>query len=146
MNIVDVSSVLGNHDYRGNVTAQVAKELTIRDSRWFCSATYQFVRDLGFSDQGERMDVEFFFVDTNPFVESYWMENNKDYIWQQAISREDYIAHELKNLTSALETSNAKWKIVVGHHTMRCVGKHGETQELFAQMLPILEVSITSLF
>jgi tartrate-resistant acid phosphatase type 5 len=52
----------------------------------------------------------------------------------------------LQNLTSALETSNAKWKIVVGHHTMRCVGKHGETQELFAQMLPILEVSITSLF
>jgi hypothetical protein len=45
---------------------------------------------------GERMDVEFFFVDTNPFVESYWMENNKDYIWQLAISREDYIAHELK--------------------------------------------------
>ncbi|CAK9860738.1 unnamed protein product [Sphagnum jensenii] len=126
-------SVLGNHDYRGNVTAQVAKELTIRDSRWFCSATYQFVR--------ERMDVEFFFVDTNPFVESYWMENNKDYIWQLAISREDYIAHELKNLTSALETSNAKWKIVVGHHTMRCVGKHGETQELFAQMLPILEAN-----
>jgi hypothetical protein len=52
MNIVDVSSVLGNRDYRGNVTAQVAKELTIHDSRWFCSATYQFVRDLGFSDQG----------------------------------------------------------------------------------------------
>ncbi len=45
---------------------------------------------------GERTDVEFFFIDTNPFVESYWMENNKDYIWQLAMSREDYIAHELK--------------------------------------------------
>jgi hypothetical protein len=39
--------------------------------------------------------VEFFFIDTNPFVESYWVENNKDYIWQLPISREDYIGHEL---------------------------------------------------
>jgi hypothetical protein len=44
---------------------------------------------------GETTGVEFFFIDTNPFVESYWVENNKDYTWQLPISREDYIAHEL---------------------------------------------------
>jgi tartrate-resistant acid phosphatase type 5 len=85
--------------------------------------------------------VEFFFIDTNPFVESYWVENNKDYIWQLPISRQDYIAHELMNLTDALETSKAKWKIVVGHHTMRSVGKHGETHELLTEVLPILEAN-----
>jgi hypothetical protein len=46
----------------------------------------------------------------------------------------------LQNLTDALETSKAKWKIVVGHHTMRSVGKHGETHELLTEVLPILEV------
>ncbi|CAK9193922.1 unnamed protein product [Sphagnum troendelagicum] len=119
-------SVLGNHDYRGNATAQLAKELTLRDSRWFCR---------------ETTGVEFFFIDTNPFVESYWVENNKDYIWQLPISRQDYIAHELMNLTDALETSKAKWKIVVGHHTMWSVGKHGETHELLTEVLPILEAN-----
>jgi hypothetical protein len=46
----------------------------------------------------------------------------------------------LQNLTDALETSKAKWKIVVGHHTMWSVGKHGETHELLTEVLPILEV------
>jgi hypothetical protein len=45
---------------------------------------------------GEAVDVEFFFIDTNPFVESYWKENNKDYKWLLPISREEYIANELK--------------------------------------------------
>jgi hypothetical protein len=51
---VNVSSVLGNHDYRGNATAQLAKELTLRDSRWFCSTTFQLKHDLGLSDQGSN--------------------------------------------------------------------------------------------
>ncbi len=45
---------------------------------------------------GEAVDVEFFFIDTNPLVESYWKENNKDYKWLLPISREEYIANELK--------------------------------------------------
>jgi len=134
-------SVLGNHDYRGNATAQLDKELTLRDSRWFCSSTYQLKWELGLSDQGEAVDVEFFFIDTNPFVESYWKENNKDYKWLLPISREEYIANELKNLSSSLEASQAKWKIAVGHHTMRSIGKHGETLELLDQVLPILEAN-----
>jgi hypothetical protein len=51
---VNVSSVLGNHDYRGNATAQLAKELTLRDSRWFCSTTFQLKHNLGLSDQGSN--------------------------------------------------------------------------------------------
>lgn len=40
----------------------------------------------------------------------------------------------------ALKQSNAKWKIVVGHHTIRSAGHHGDTEELVNQLLPILEV------
>jgi tartrate-resistant acid phosphatase type 5 len=57
-----------------------------------------------------------------------------------------YILVLLQNLSSSLEASQAKWKIAVGHHTMRSGGKHGETLELLDQVLPILEVCDPGLF
>jgi hypothetical protein len=33
-------SVLGNHDYRGNVEAQLSKVLTQKDWRWFCRRSF----------------------------------------------------------------------------------------------------------
>lgn len=46
----------------------------------------------------------------------------------------------------ALKHSNAKWKIVVGHHTIRSVGHHGDTEELVKELLPILEVTMLFLY
>lgn len=34
----------------------------------------------------------------------------------------------------------AKWKIVVGHHAIRSIGHHGDTQELIKHILPLLKV------
>ena len=45
----------------------------------------------------------------------------------------------------ALQESMAKWKIVVGHHTIKSAGHHGNTIELEKQLLPILEVIFTIL-
>jgi hypothetical protein len=42
----------------------------------------------------------------------------------------------------ALKESVAKWKIVVGHHTIKSAGQHGNTVELNLQLLPILQVII----
>ncbi|KAH9724568.1 Purple acid phosphatase 17 [Citrus sinensis] len=33
----------------------------------------------------------------------------------------------------------AKWKIVVGHHAIRSIGHHGDTQELIRHILPLLK-------
>lgn len=46
----------------------------------------------------------------------------------------------------ALKQSNAKWKIVVGHHTIRSAGHHGDTEELVNHLLPILEANNIDLF
>ena len=46
----------------------------------------------------------------------------------------------LQNLGMELKKSSGKWKIVIGHHTIRSVGHHGDTQELVQQLLPILQV------
>jgi tartrate-resistant acid phosphatase type 5 len=43
-------------------------------------------------------------------------------------------------LDEAMKKSNAKWKIAIGHHTIRSVSDHGETKELLDLLLPILKV------
>jgi tartrate-resistant acid phosphatase type 5 len=42
-----------------------------------------------------------------------------------------------------MKKSTAKWKIAVGHHTMRSVSHHGDTEELLQLLLPILKVTRT---
>jgi tartrate-resistant acid phosphatase type 5 len=39
----------------------------------------------------------------------------------------------------AMKKSTAKWKIAVGHHTMRSVSQHGGTAEILKLLLPILK-------
>ena len=40
-----------------------------------------------------------------------------------------------------LDTSNVTWKIVIGNHTIRRVGSHGDTEEMIQHLLPIIEVN-----
>ncbi|RLN38911.1 purple acid phosphatase 3-like [Panicum miliaceum] len=51
------------------------------------------------------------------------------------------VANLLKDLDEAMKKSTAKWKIAVGHHTMRSVSRHGDTEELLQLLLPILKVN-----
>lgn len=46
----------------------------------------------------------------------------------------------IKDLDLALKESTARWKVVVGHHTIRSVSIHGDTIELQSFLLPILKV------
>ncbi|KAK8969651.1 Purple acid phosphatase 7 [Platanthera guangdongensis] len=80
-------SVLGNHDYRGNVLAQLSPVLQRLDSRWICLRS--FILDAEIAD--------FFFVDTTPFVLKYWNEpENRHYDWREVAPRDQYIDNLLK--------------------------------------------------
>nr|CAB3489992.1 unnamed protein product [Digitaria exilis] len=86
--------------------------------------------------------TNFFFIDTTPFVLKYWNEPKNDtYDWRGVAPREAYIANVLKDLNAALKQSKATWKIVIGHHAIRSVSNHGDTQELVQQLLPILKAN-----
>ncbi|KAL0541797.1 hypothetical protein IC582_021858 [Cucumis melo] len=123
-------SVLGNHDYRGDVEAQLSPILKKLDNRWICLRSFIVDTEI----------VEFFFVDTTPFVDKYFNDPEDEiYDWKAILPRRNYLSNLLKELDSALKDSNAKWKIVVGHHTLKSAGSHGDTQELLHQLLPILE-------
>ncbi|KAK6153889.1 hypothetical protein DH2020_013528 [Rehmannia glutinosa] len=87
--------------------------------------------------------VHIFFVDTIPFLNHYFGKNEEanKMNWKGILPREKYISNLLKDLKSAIRSSNATWKIVVGHHPIRSIGFHGDTKELLHQLLPILQAN-----
>uniref|UniRef100_A0A2C9U755 Calcineurin-like phosphoesterase domain-containing protein n=1 Tax=Manihot esculenta TaxID=3983 RepID=A0A2C9U755_MANES len=121
--------VLGNHDYRGDVEAQLNPILAQKDSRWLCMRSFIVNAEI----------VEIFFVDTSPFVNDYFTNPEHNYDWKGISPRETYLANLLKDVDAALSTSNAKWKLVVGHHAILSAGHHGITVELLQQLVPILQ-------
>ncbi|KAI3831846.1 hypothetical protein MKX03_022218 [Papaver bracteatum] len=131
-------TVLGNHDYSGDVEAQLSPYLTQLDSRWLCLRSYVLDAEI----------VDFFFVDTSPFVESYFTkpEAGKTYDWRGVTPQKSYVAKQLEEVKSALEKSEANWKIVVGHHMIRTAGIHRDTEELVEQLLPIQEENNVDLY
>ncbi|KAG6402656.1 hypothetical protein SASPL_134858 [Salvia splendens] len=130
-------NVLGNHDYRGDALAQLGRILKARDSRWFCMKSFILDAEI----------VEFFFIDTTPFQDKYFTDpENHVYDWRGVLPREKYLSTLVKNLESGLKESKAKWKIVIGHHTIKSASEHGNTQELVDKVLPILEANGVDLY
>ncbi|KAI7986784.1 Purple acid phosphatase 3 [Camellia lanceoleosa] len=100
------------------------------DKQWLCVRNYFLKLEV----------VNFYFIDTNPFVNKYFQNpNNHTYDWSGVLPRDRYISNLLKGLRMKMKQSSGKWKIVVGHHTIRSIGHHGDTVELVHQLLPILE-------
>ncbi|XP_021909905.1 purple acid phosphatase 3-like [Carica papaya] len=129
-------SILGNHDYRGNVGAQLSPELRKIDSRWFCRRSFILKSDI----------AEFFFVDTTPFVDDYFYDPEHIYHWKGVMPRTSYLTSLLRDLEKALRESNAKWKIVVGHHAIRSAGHHGDTRELIQLLLPMMKANNVDMY
>ncbi|CAN6299894.1 unnamed protein product [Urochloa humidicola] len=129
--------VLGNHDYRGDVLAQLDPALRNIDSRFICMRS--FVVDAGI--------IDFFFIDTTPFQLKYWTDPGEDhYDWREVAPREAYIENLLKDLDVAMKKSRARWKVAIGHHTIRSVSAHGDTQELLQLLLPVLKENNVDLY
>ncbi|XP_062216264.1 purple acid phosphatase 3-like isoform X2 [Phragmites australis] len=119
--------VLGNHDYRGDVLAQLSPVLRKIDSRFICMRSFIVNAEI----------VDFFFIDTTPFQLKYWTHPKEShYDWRGVAPREKYI-----DLDEAMRKSSAMWKIAVGHHTMRSVSDHGDTKELLQLLLPVLQAN-----
>ncbi|XVE63947.1 hypothetical protein DITRI_Ditri07aG0061700 [Diplodiscus trichospermus] len=130
-------SVLGNHDYRGDVQAQLSPLLRKKDSRWLCLRSFIVNTEI----------AELFFIDTTPFVDQYFQNpKHQKFDWRGVIPRKKYLSRLLKDLSWALKESVANWKIVIGHHPIRSIGHHGQTKELLVQLLPILEANNVDMY
>jgi tartrate-resistant acid phosphatase type 5 len=129
-------AALGNHDYGGNVQAQV--DYTKISTRWKMPARY-YSFGVKVNDKDSAV---FVILDTNPFVGHYKAENSKD-DEISAEGREDLrsqnVQLQLNFLDSVFTATNAKWKIVCGHHPVYSGGKHKSTKELLELLKPLLE-------
>ncbi len=96
---------LGNHDYMGNVQAEV--DYTNKSRRWnMPSRYYTFTKHL---EDGSG-DIQFFVIDTSPLIRKYHHEEKyHNVIGQDTTAQMQWLEHQLS-------ASKARWKIVVGHH------------------------------
>ncbi|XP_010553448.1 PREDICTED: purple acid phosphatase 7-like [Tarenaya hassleriana] len=132
-------SVLGNHDYLGDVEAQLSDALVKKDKRWLCRRSFVLVTTKGL--------VDFFFVDTTPFVNKYYNDTKmRIFNSKPVLPRKQYLANLLHDLELGLKRSRATWKIVVGHHPVLSAGAEGVTQELVDQVLPLLEANNVDMY
>lgn len=127
---------LGNHDYRGLAQAEV--DYTKVSKRWKLPARYYAItRSVSGKDS-----ALFVFIDTSPFVHKYHEESGQ----YGDIDAQDTTA-QLKWIDSTLKNSNARWKMVFGHHPVYSAGtKHGGTPELLNSLNPILEKNKVEFF
>ena len=118
--------ILGNHDYRGNVQAQL--DYSNQSKRWQLPARYYGVTET--LPDGEKAD--FFYIDTSPFI-SYYAGTKTD------ISGQD-TNKQMAWLNSALAGSTARWKIVIGHHPIYTAlsGQDHDQPDMIAHIDPIL--------
>lgn len=123
-------SVLGNHDWRGRVAAQVA--YTAMSTRWRMPATY-YQQTFSLAS-GQVADI--FFLDTTPLLNRYHWGGVE---YTPGVEAADTSA-QLAWLERALRSSAAAWKLVVGHHPIISGSPfHGGAAELQAAVLPLLE-------
>ena len=112
--------VLGNHDYRGAPSAEIA--YTPLSPRWRLPSKYY--KELFSFGNGETLDM--FFMDSNPYQKdllragsSYPELNALD-----TVSQNGWIESGLRN-------SSADWKLVVGHHPLyTCGGRKNQPQHM----------------
>jgi acid phosphatase len=118
--------ILGNHDYRGNVQAQLDYSKT--SSRWRLPARY-YQETTALPDGGK---ADFFYLDTSPFIQRY-IGTKVD------ISGQDSQL-QLEWLDAALGASTAQWKIVIGHHPIYTVvtGQDHDEPDLISRLDPVL--------
>lgn len=119
---------LGNHDYHGNVQAQIDYSQT--SPRWRMPGR-TFVRT-------EKIDdttvADFFYLDTTPMAKA----EKEPGIMASSLQGQDP-ARQVDWLEAQLKASTAPWKIVIAHHPVFSGGVHGDTPYIVKNILPLLE-------
>ena len=111
--------VLGNHDYKGNIQAQI--EYSGTSSRWRMPARYFRIT----KSVDDSTTALFVFLDTNELVHPRkWHHPERQWHWLQQV----------------LDSSRARWKFVIGHHPVYSGSPyHGNNSTLIQRLAPLLE-------
>ena len=113
--------VLGNHDYKGNIQAQIDYSLVSR--RWQMPAPY-YSRKIKLKDGGTLLLVV---MDTNPFIDSYY--GKEDEMGRNVALQDTARQRQWLEQTLSDTSSDIKWKIVAGHHPLYSGGKRLKSKD-----------------
>lgn len=112
---------LGNHDYRGNIQAQIDYSKLSR--RWHMPSAY-FSKTFELKNGNKVLMVV---MDTSPFIDSYHEKGSdmhENIIVQDTTAQKKWIEKQLATTDEAV-----KWKIVVGHHPLYSGGKRKDNPD-----------------
>lgn len=129
--------LMGNHEYEGNTQAVIDYSKVSR--RWDMPARY-YSKTFKVT---ENTEVLVLWIDTPRLIDKY---RNNPGEWTDAQLQS--IEEELEWLESTLETSDAKWKIVMGHHPIYA-GTYkslSEREDLQLRLQPILGKNNVDIF
>ncbi|MEO5888922.1 MAG: tartrate-resistant acid phosphatase type 5 family protein [Ferruginibacter sp.] len=116
--------VLGNHDYGGNVQAEI--DYTNISRRWRMPSRYYSKKVV--IDNDTTQQALFVFIDTSPFISQYYDNKNHDVATQDTAAQLVWVEKILSD-----PSPDIKWKIVVGHHPLYTGGNRmisNDTKEL----------------
>ena len=114
--MIDWFAINGNHEYRGNT--QAVQDYSKVSRRWIAPARY-YTKTF---EAGEQESLEIFFIDTTPLIERYRGK------YKYADAGKQSIEEQIKWLDKALAASQAKWKLVVGHHPLYAYTDKSESE------------------
>jgi tartrate-resistant acid phosphatase type 5 len=109
-------ALLGNHDYLGNVDAQLEYSRTFDTNFTLPSKYYTFSKILP-----DSTEIQFIILDTQLIKEEI-PAGDAELIW----------------LENQLSASTAHWKIVIGHHPIYSNGDHGNNDILITKINSLL--------
>ncbi len=120
---------LGNHDYWGNVQAQIDR--TELDNRWNLPSRYYSK----LIELNEKPLIRLIVTDTNPWYDPYYTRH-----WYQDEIHGRDTSKQMNWLDSTLALDDAPWEIVIGHHPMYTSGKrHGNPNPVADQIEKLLK-------
>ena len=145
-------AVMGNHDWLSNVSAQVAPGgVRAGDPRWTAHMSFansataaRTVHWLGVDEGSAPANASWtpllslVYIDTSPWVQEYrglpglmnWPAAGIVPSSPSAAAWQAWEDAQAARLTAALASSNARWKMVVGHHPVYSYGGHKSQAEM----------------
>ena len=105
--MIDWFAINGNHEYRGNT--QAVLDYGKKSRRWVMPARYYSQT----FEAGEQEEALLLFIDTTPLKDKYRKKGDK----YPDAGQQDKEA-QLRWIEQTLSQSQARWKIVIGHHPL----------------------------